>query len=58
MIKIGIIIGSIRPGRVGESVSRWVLQSSIGTDLPHWMQTNSEIFGTKNMKTSSTSCRS
>nr|WP_310486428.1 NAD(P)H-dependent oxidoreductase [Chamaesiphon sp. VAR_69_metabat_338] len=26
MIKIGIIIGSTRPGRVGESVSRWVLQ--------------------------------
>ena len=26
MIKIAIIIGSTRPGRVGESVSRWVLQ--------------------------------
>jgi NAD(P)H-dependent FMN reductase len=26
MIKIGIIIGSTRPGRVGESVSSWVLQ--------------------------------
>ena len=26
MIKIGIIIGSTRPGRVGESVSRWVFQ--------------------------------
>ena len=26
MIKIAVIIGSTRPGRVGESVSRWVLQ--------------------------------
>ena len=26
MIKIGIIIGSTRPGRVGKSVSRWVFQ--------------------------------
>ena len=26
MIKIGILIGSTRPGRVGESVSRWVFQ--------------------------------
>jgi len=26
MIKIAIIIGSTRPGRVGESVARWVYQ--------------------------------
>jgi len=24
MMKIGIIIGSTRPGRVGESVAKWV----------------------------------
>jgi NAD(P)H-dependent FMN reductase len=29
MIKIGIIIGSTRPGRVGESVGRWVLQVAL-----------------------------
>lgn len=28
MINVGIIIGSTRPGRVGEAVARWVLESA------------------------------
>jgi len=28
MIKIGIIIGSTRPGRVGEQVAKWVFEQS------------------------------
>lgn len=29
MIRIGIIIGSTRPGRVGESVGRWVYENAL-----------------------------
>jgi len=28
MVKIGIIIGSTRPGRNGEQVARWVLENA------------------------------
>lgn len=28
MVKIGIIIGSTRPGRVGEGVAKWVYEMS------------------------------
>jgi len=32
MIKIGIIIGSTRPGRVGEKVGKWVYEQAIKRD--------------------------